>query len=138
MKRMLMFLGVFGLIIAMSTSALALGTVDQTVTVQVSTITSISVSGNVTGLTIAAAVAGSDPTQVTDAETTYSVTSNGANKKITGSLAVAMPANITLKVNLASASASTGGDKTLSAGDENLVTAMTAMKDSAQVVTYYC
>lgn len=136
MKRLLICLCVVGLVFGLSALVMAASSVNQSVTVQVSTITEVSVSGAVTGLTVNAAVAGSDPTPATNASTTYNVTSNGINKKITGVLNLAMPTGITLTVTLASASATSAGEKTLSTTATDLVTAMNKMKDSAQTITY--
>ena len=78
-------------------NAFAADNVAQTVTYQVSAINEISVSGNPGALIVITAVPGSQPTAVTDATTTYAITTNIANKKITGALNTAMPANTSLE-----------------------------------------
>jgi hypothetical protein len=64
---------------------------------------SISTAGNPGSLIIATAVAGSDPTSVTDASTTYTLKSvrPGNPKKITAQIGSNMPANVILSITLA-------------------------------------
>lgn len=77
----------------------AQSTATQTVSLSVPAINQISVSGNPGTLTVSQPAAGSAPAAVSDASTTYAITSNENNKKITaqlsagptyGSLAIAL------------------------------------------------
>lgn len=84
----------------------------------------ITISGNPPPLTISTAIAGSNPTPVTNATTTYTVTNlilSGA--RITGQLNVAMPTNVTLSLQLQAPSGGTSqGLVALSTTAQNLVT----------------
>ena len=72
----------------------------QTVTFEVQAIDEMSVSGNPAALIVSTATAGSEPDAVTNNSTTYALTTNGTNKKITGALNSDMPANTILAVSL--------------------------------------
>ncbi|MBM3477489.1 MAG: hypothetical protein FJX75_29820 [Armatimonadetes bacterium] len=125
------------LLALVGSAALAANTANQTVTFQVSAINEISVSGNPGALTVSTATAGAEPDQVTDASTTYNLTTNGNNKKITGALDTAMPADVTLKVNLAAPTGGTSaGDVTLSATAQNLVTGISKKAEGTKGITY--
>ena len=69
---------------------------------------SISVSGDPGTLVINMAAAGSEPTAVTDATTTYTVETIPALRRITGELSSAMPANTELKITLQPPTGATG------------------------------
>jgi len=117
--------------------AFAASSSSQTVGVQVSAITEISVSGNPGALNVATATAGQDPDEVSDATTTYSITTNRDNLKITGALNTAMPTGTTLKLNLeAPTGATSAGDVSMSATAADLVTGITKKKGSSLQVTY--
>ncbi len=97
----LSFIGVTALGIILGSSPLvATNTTFQTVTFSVSAINELSVSGNPGTLTISAATAGSAPNSVSDATTTYSITTNESTRKITAAIDVAMPSGTTLTANL--------------------------------------
>ncbi|MBM3475549.1 MAG: hypothetical protein FJX75_19970 [Armatimonadetes bacterium] len=134
MRKALMVLGLLAVTIP---AAMAANTANQTVTFQVSAINEISVSGNPGALTVSTATAGAEPDQVTDATTTYNLTTNGNNKKITGALDTAMPSDVTLKVNLAAPTGGTSaGDVTLSATAQNLVTGVSKKAEGTKGITY--
>jgi hypothetical protein len=112
-------------------------TATQTVTFSVSAINQITVSGDPSALTLAAAAPGSDPTPVTNTATTYSITTNESNKKITASIPTAMPAGVTLTVALAAPSgAATTGAQALSTTAANLVTGISSLNASGLGITY--
>ena len=124
-------------LVALSGPALAATTATQTVTYEVTAINSITASGDPGALTINAAVAGSPPTAVTDATTTYAVTTNQSAIKVTGSINTAMPANVTLKVTLvAPTGATSAGAVTLGIVAANLVTGIATLNESALTITY--
>lgn len=130
---MVLVLGIFG------ASSLVMGanTATQTVTLEVQAIDEISVSGNPGPLVVSTATAGSQPDQVTDTSTTYSITTNGTNKKITGAIDTAVPAGVTLQVNLAAPTGATSlNDVTLSITAADLVTGISQVAESALTVTY--
>lgn len=125
------------LVLLTSSLAYAGNTAQQTVTFEVQAIDEISVSGNPAALIVSTATAGSEPDAVTNNATTYAVTTNGTNMKITGDLDVAMPANTTLQVNLtAPTGGSSSGAVTLSASAGDLVTGITQKAESGLTITY--
>lgn len=89
-------------------------------------------------LTVASATAGSQPQEVTESSSTYAITTNGTNKRITASIGTAMPANVTLKVNVAapSASGTSQGDVTLTTSASNVVAGISNVADSSSIITY--
>lgn len=112
-------------------------TATQSVTYQVAAIDEISVSGNPSALIVNAATAGSQPNAASDATTTYSITTNGSNKKITGKIDTAMPANSSLKVTLTAPTGGTSaGQITLSASDQDLVTGIGIVAESGKTISY--
>ncbi len=116
-------------------SALA-GAQTQTVTFAVNAINQISNSGT-PSLTITTAVAGSQPTSATDATSSWAVTTNQSGAKISASIPSAMPAGLTLKVNLgAPAGATSAGLQTLSTSSVDLVTAITKLASGSLSATY--
>ena len=116
--------------------AAELGAQTQTVTFAVNAINQISFTGS-PSLTITTAVAGSDPTSVIDATSTWNVTTNQSGAKISASIASAMPAGLTLRVNLtAPAGATSLGSNSLGTTAVDLVTGITKQKGSALVATY--
>ena len=122
--------------VLISAASVTAQTATQDVTVVIEEINEISVSGDVT-LTIAAAVAGQAPTAVTNAASTYSVTTNNTGKKVTGVLDLAYAAGITVSVALAPP---TGGSSTgttvLSTSAADLVTGVASVSETALGITY--
>ena len=100
----------------------------------------ISVSGNPAALKITAAVAGSQPTSVSNSVTTYTVvTPNPANRtyKITAQLNAPMPANVTLTVTLAAPAGGTSvGPVPLDMTARDVVTGIPKSTNSTQSITY--
>jgi hypothetical protein len=124
------------LVLGASGIAMAGATATQTVTYEVQAINELSVSSATASLAVNAAVAGSAPTAVTDASTTYAITTNEA-KKITGAIDTAMPTGVTLKVTLAApAGGTSSGDVTLSAIAADLVTGIATLNESGKTITY--
>lgn len=124
--------------LAMSGVAMAASTATQTVTFQVSSINELSVSGDPGALDVNAAVAGSQPTEVSDNSTTYAITTNGSTMKLTGAIDSAMPSGVTLKANLAAptASGTSAGDVSLSTTAADLVTSITQVAEGSLSITY--
>ena len=127
----------FGLVLLTWSLASAANWAQQTVTFEVQAIDEMSVSGNPAALIVSTATAGSEPDAATNNATTYALTTNGTNKKITGAINSAMPANTTLEVSL---TAPTGGSSLgsvgLSAVDADLVTGITQKAESGLTITY--
>ncbi len=112
-------------------------TANATVTYTISSIDSISVSGNPGSMTINSATAGSNPTAATDATTTYSVTTNNSARKVTGQLASAMPSGVTLSVTLGAPSGGTSaGAVSLTTAAQNLVTGISSVAQGSLTITY--
>ncbi|MBO6574830.1 MAG: hypothetical protein JJ896_05410 [Rhodothermales bacterium] len=110
-------------------------TLTQSVTVSVSAISLISVSGNVT-LTIDAATAGSSPDSDVDASTVYRITVNQAGQKITGSLDSGFSAGLTVQLLLAAPSGGSASQVTLSTTPQDLVTGVSKVAESGLTLTY--
>jgi hypothetical protein len=107
----------------------------QSVTVSVDAINKIAISGNVT-LTINSATAGSQPDSDSDASTTYNVTVNGPNTKLTGALDSAYTTGITLDVLLQAPTGGTPTQKTLGVSAQDLVTGIAHVAESGLTITY--
>lgn len=97
----------------------------------------LSVSGSPAQLTVSTAVAGSAPVAVTNATTTYSVSSNppSGHYAITAHLNSAMPPGVTLEVALGANRGTSAGTVALSTTAQNVVTAITR-RMFGQPITY--
>lgn len=138
MKRF-KILALIGLITIIGTCnfALAANTANQTVTFQVDAISEFTTSGNPAALIVNTAVAGSEPSAAIDSTTTYAITTNQLNKKITGVLDSAMPANTKLEINLAAPTGATSlGNVALSDVATDLVTGISRLAESGKTITY--
>ena len=135
-QRLLIILGLITVFILCNV-ALAASTSTQTVTFQVTAINEIAASGNPAPLIVNTATAGAQPIAAINSATTYAITTNETNKKITGVLDSAMPAGTTLKINLAAPTgASSAGDVSLTNVASDLVTAITKVAESGKTITY--
>ena len=111
-------------------------TATQTVTFAVNAINQIGFTGT-PSLTITTAVAGSAPTSVTDATSSWAVTTNQTGAKITASIPTAMPTGLTLSVNLgAPAAGASAGYLALGTTGVDLVTAITKLAQGSLAVSY--
>ena len=136
MKKLITLVSI-ALIFGLYMNAYSADNVAQTVTYEVQAINEITVSGNPGALVISTATAGSQPTAATDATTSYSITTNGTNKKITGSIDTAMPANTSLLVTLtAPTGGSSAGQVTLSTTAQDLVTGISTLAESGLTISY--
>lgn len=121
---------------AAAASAVKAGAQTQTVTFAVNSVNQISFSGT-PSLTVNTATAGSDPIPATDATGSWNVTTNQSGAKISASIATAMPAGLTLNVNLAApAGATSAGLTALGTGAVDLVTGIAKQKGTTLSVTY--
>lgn len=112
-------------------------TATQTVQFQVNAVNQIAVSGNPTPLAITTATAGSALTSVTSTGTSYAITTNETNQKITASLDQGLPAGVTLEVSLgAPAGAVSAGSVSLGTAGTDLVTGISATASSSLPITY--
>jgi hypothetical protein len=118
-------------------SALAANTDNQTVTLQVSAINEIAVSGDPGALVVSTATAGAEPDTATDNSTDYDITTNESNKRITGVLDSAVPANTELYIFLAAPTGGTSaGDVQLTTTAADLVTGISTLAESNHTITY--
>lgn len=118
-------------------TTLAANTDNQTVTLQVTAINEIAVSGDPGALIVNTATAGADPDTATDNSTDYDITTNEAGKRITGVLDSAVPANTELYVFLvAPTGGSSAGDVLLTAVAADLVTGISTLAESNHTITY--
>lgn len=124
------------LVMAAVGGAAKLGAQTQTVTFAVNAINQTSFAG-APSLTITTAVAGSDPTSAVDATSSWNVTTNQTGAKVSANIPVAMPAGLTLKVNLAApAGATSAGLTALGTVAVDLVTVITKLKGTSLTATY--
>lgn len=123
------------LLLAGAASAASAQTATQTVTFQVDAINQIAFSGS-PSLVINAATAGVDPSAAT-AAATWAVTTNQTGAKVTASIGSAMPAGVSLTVNLAAPTGATSaGAQALSTTAVDLVTGLTKVAQGTLGVTY--
>lgn len=124
------------LILGVSGIAMASGTATQSVGYEIQAINELGVSGTPT-LTVNAAIAGSAPTAVSNATSSYAITTNEAARKITGSIDSAMPEGVTLTANLAApAGGTSAGAVVLTNVAAPLVTGIATLNESGKVITY--
>jgi hypothetical protein len=138
MKKLMFWSFVFAVsFFSFEGAALSASIANQTVTFQVVAINELSVNGNPGALIVNTAASGSEPTSATDSTTTYNVTTNGTNKKITGSIDTNMPANTSLKINLtAPAEATSAGAVILTTSPVDLITGITQKAENGRGITY--
>jgi hypothetical protein len=121
---------------AVAATARAQETATQTVTYSVSAISEIEVSGDPGALAVTSASGGTF-TDATDASTTYNVSTNTTGAKITAAINTAMPAGLTLKVNLTAPTGGTSaGAITLGTTDVDAVTGITQVSESGKTIAY--
>lgn len=112
-------------------------TATQVVRFQVNAINQVAVTGDPAPMIINSATPGSEPTSVTDAGTSYAVTTNESNQKITASIDQPLPSGVTLEVTLAApvGAASTGAIPLSTAGAD-VVTGISSTAASSLPITY--
>lgn len=132
------------LCIGLTTAAQAQTTASHPVTIDVASVELITLNDASVSISVPAPAAGS-ATSVATAASTYNVTSNLSNRKITGELDAAYPSGITLAVamNAPTASSQSGASAGSSAGSQvlgvapvNLVTGMSYVYGSGIGMTY--
>jgi hypothetical protein len=137
MKAHCIFLGVGVLLLLALGAASAANTDNQTVTLQVAAINEIAVSGDPGALIVSTGTAGAEPDTATDSSTDYDITTNESNKKITGVLDAAVPANTELYVFLTAPTGGTSaGDVQLTTSAADLVTGISTLAESNRTITY--
>jgi hypothetical protein len=128
------------LVVLLALAALPAATDTQTITYQVAAINELTVSGSPEPLIINTANAGSEPISVTDASTTYAITTNGGNnsRKITAQLDSDMRDGLTLCITLLGP---TGADTPptdviLTTTPANVVTCINSVAQNGLTITY--
>jgi hypothetical protein len=143
MKRVLLALAALAVCLLITTMAQAQATTSQSLTLAVSAVYKISVSGNPGALTINDGTAGSDNLAYAgDSSTTYSITHNNVgNLRISANLDAAMPAGYTLQITLNSTRGTGGATLDISnatAGSAvDVVTGIARGADAGQRIRYY-
>jgi hypothetical protein len=124
--------------LSLAQHAFASDTTTQTVTFAVQAINELSVSGSPGALTVSTATAGQAPNVVTDSTTSYSITTNEDDRKITGAINTAMPSGVTLTVALQApvGSGSTAGPVVLTTTAQELVTGISRLNETGRGITY--
>ena len=123
-------------VLLVSREALA-QTATQVVRIQVNAINQIGVSGDPAPLVITTAVAGQAPTSVVATGTSYSITTNESNKKITAALDQPLPAGVALAVALvAPPGAQSAGEVMLATSSADVVTGVSALSSTGLAITY--
>lgn len=125
------------LVIVFGPASVAAQTATQVVRFEVNPINQIAVSGSPAPLTITTATAGSAPTSVTAAGTSYAITTNQSNQKITASLDQTLPAGVTLEISLAApGGAASSGSVALTTSGADVVTGISATSASSLPIEY--
>ena len=125
------------LLAGFSNMAMAQGTDNHTVTVEVAPISELAITGNAT-LTVNSATAGSDPDDATDSSASYAVTTNQSGVKISAASSTNFAAGITLNV-VASAPAgatSVAGGADLSTTAADVVTGLGTVSQGGMGLAY--
>jgi hypothetical protein len=138
MKAIMRAIFIFGILILLSCPLWAGNTDNHDLTVTISAINEIDVSGNLS-ITIDTATAGQQPNSETDSTSTLSYTTNSAtDKKITAQYSVVGgDTGITIEATADSASGTSQGQQTvISAGAVDLIRDLTQCADAAQQLEY--
>jgi hypothetical protein len=120
-----------------SMNAFAGPTATQTITFQVMAINELSVSGSPAAMIVNTATAGLAPDPVFESSTTYAITTNETNRKITGALNSNMPSGMVLAVLLVNPTGATStGYQYLTTAPVNLVTGISTLNQSGLTIGY--
>lgn len=118
------------------TEASAQTSTTATVTFEVQPISELSLSGSPAALTVSAAAPGAEPTAATDATTTWSITTNETNRKVTAAIDP-LPEGVTLVVDMAAPpGATSAGSVRLGSTAVDLVTGISTVQASGLPITY--
>ena len=115
---------------------MAADTDNHAVTVTISAINEVNVSGPIT-ITINSATPGQQPDPAQDATSTMDYTTNSAsNKKITAQYAVADDTGITFQATVTSTSGVSAGQVTLATSANDVITFLSQCVDAGETITY--
>jgi hypothetical protein len=136
MKAIIKLIAVVAFVFLMSCPLWATNSDSHNVTVAISAINEVNVSGPIT-MTISTATAGQQPDPVQDATSTLDYTTNSAtNKKITAGYTVADDAGITLEATVTSTSGNSEGIQTLGTVAVDVITFLSQCVDAGETITY--
>jgi len=137
MKRVKFLLSATAFTLAFKGAALGADVSSHGMTFDFQPINEIEVTGT-PNLTISSALAGEEPSAVTDSSSTCAITTNGTNKRITASINTDMPAYVTLKVNVAapSGSGTSLGYVPLSSSASDVVTGISPVAAGGLTIIY--
>lgn len=134
-RRVLALTGVLALGAAFQ--SVSAQTATQTVHFQVIPMSRVTVSGSAGPLVVTTAAAGSAPTSASMGGSSYGITTNETNQKITAALDSPMPSGMTLAVALAAPSgAASRGSMTLGTASADVVTGISTVSANALPITY--
>jgi hypothetical protein len=112
-------------------------TATQVVRFEVNAINQLGVSGAPAPLVVSTATAGSAPTSVTMGGSSYAITTNESNKKITAAIDAPLPGGVTLEVSLAAPSGAASADFVpLGTSGADLVTGISNTTATALPINY--
>lgn len=112
-------------------------TATQSVSFSVVPISRVAVSGTLAPIVVRTANAGSAPTSASMGGTSYAITTNEANQKISAALDAPMPSGVSLAVSLAAPSgAASAGSMTLSTASSTVVTGITGVSATSLPIVY--
>lgn len=136
MRRIMFALPVAALVFGSAADASAQS---ANVLYQVDAINEFAVSGNPAKMIVSTATAGSAPDPVSNTATTWAITTNQENRKVTGQVGAALPTGVTLEVALAKP-AGTGpvsaGLVSLTTTAKDLVTSLAKVQEGGMQVQY--
>jgi hypothetical protein len=116
--------------------ATTMASLSQDIVVGVNEVNALAVSSGALTLTIDTATPGSPPQDAVDTSTTYSITTNGTDKKITGALDAGYASGITLTLELTAPTGGTATLRTLSTTAQDLVTGLSKVVGADLTLTY--
>ena len=112
-------------------------TATHAVTFSVVPMSRMGLSKSAASLVVKAAIAGRAPTNASVGGSSYAITTNETNQKITAALDLPMPTGLSLSVMLgAPAGAASAGARTLGSSATDVVTGISAVSASALPITY--
>ena len=137
MKRPKIFFVAAVLSLVLGGAAWGADVASHVVTFDFQEINEIEITGSLS-LTINSAIAGEQPENAIDSSSSYAITTNGTNKRITASIDTALPAYVTLWINVAAPSGSgvSKGYVTLATSAADVVTGISHVAESNPLITY--
>lgn len=134
-RRVVVLMAVLGLGFAFESATAQTAT--QTVTFSVVAISRVAVNGGAGPITVNTANAGSAPTSASMGGSSYAITTNESNQKISAALDAPMPSGVTLAVSLgAPVGAASAGSKMLNTSSADVVSGISTVSAAALPIIY--